>query len=590
MVPNTHIPKIMKPLPFAESLALPLNAITQKLAMLGQTGSGKTYAATKLAELMLEHGAQIIALDPVGVWYGLDVPASEGGKAFTIPVFGGLHGDMPLEPTGGALIARIIVEKRISAVVDVSQFIPAEQSRFAHDFINALFQLKKSKPSAVHLFVEECQEFIPQNIVGGSGGPDAKLLNVFTRLIKLGRNFGIGATLISQRPQEVNKKCLNQASAVFAFRMSGGHERKAMEEWTKEKGVSDNLGDVLPKLKTGSCRVWSPEWLKVADTFHVAPKITADVSSTPEFDGKARKGAKKLAPADMEMLCEQMAETIERAKADDPKELKAKIASLQIDLIQAKDDKFRLTPDPEAINKVYQEGYRVGQNSMLSHITSARKLLSTLAKLAEDHRPLLLEVQDVEKPLPKPKEIFEHPNPGTRYKVGVDMAAPVRPTNGAAMATDEKPGGGLRRMMIALAQRSPLSRAQVGVRAGLSAKSGSFGTYLGKGRSMGWIEGGGDALALTGAGINALGSYERLPAGRELYEYWLGKFGNSGKARILRVLFENYPKPLSRDKVGEIAKISSTSGSFGTYLGELRTLELVDGPGGALLASAEFFS
>ena len=49
-------------------LSLPLDVVTQKLAFIGRTGSGKTYAATKLAELLGEAGAQFIALDPVGKW------------------------------------------------------------------------------------------------------------------------------------------------------------------------------------------------------------------------------------------------------------------------------------------------------------------------------------------------------------------------------------------------------------------------------------------------------------------------------------------------------------------------------------------
>ncbi len=34
------------------------------------------------------------------------------------------------------------------------------------------------------------------------------MLHAFTRLVKIGRNFGIGVSLLSQRPQEVNKKVL----------------------------------------------------------------------------------------------------------------------------------------------------------------------------------------------------------------------------------------------------------------------------------------------------------------------------------------------------------------------------------------------
>jgi hypothetical protein len=65
----------MKTLRISDTLALPLDgasgspgAVTQKYSFLGRTGSGKTYAATKLAELMLEARAQVVALDPVGVW------------------------------------------------------------------------------------------------------------------------------------------------------------------------------------------------------------------------------------------------------------------------------------------------------------------------------------------------------------------------------------------------------------------------------------------------------------------------------------------------------------------------------------------
>src|SRR5262245_61023286 len=92
----------MNRLRIAEDLALPIEVVTEKLAFLGRTGSGKTYAAMKLAELMLEAGAQIVALDPVGAWHGLRI-----GANFNVYIFGGLRGDFPLEPTGGVLLADV---------------------------------------------------------------------------------------------------------------------------------------------------------------------------------------------------------------------------------------------------------------------------------------------------------------------------------------------------------------------------------------------------------------------------------------------------------------------------------------------------
>lgn len=147
---------------------------------------------------------------------------------------------------------------------------------------------------------------------------------------------------------------------------------------------------------------------------------------------------------------------------------------------------------------------------------------------------------------------------------------------------------GLRRMLIALAQRPQgLNRRQLGVRATLSSKSGTFDTYLSKARTNGWIDGTGD-LRITDAGLKALGSYTPLPEGRELLAHWLGDLGSSGAARMLRALADSYPKALTRSELGVAANLSDSSGTFDTYLSKLRTLELIEGRG-ELRASEELF-
>jgi hypothetical protein len=55
---------------------------------------------------------------------------------------------------------------------------------------------------------------------------------------------------------------------------------------------------------------------------------------------------------------------------------------------------------------------------------------------------------------------------------------------------------------------------------GYAASGGGFNNYLGALRSRGLIEGDGDRLMITEAGIRALGSWEPLPAGRALIDYW----------------------------------------------------------------------
>ena len=144
-------------------------------------------------------------------------------------------------------------------------------------------------------------------------------------------------------------------------------------------------------------------------------------------------------------------------------------------------------------------------------------------------------------------------------------------------------------MLIALAQKNGLSARQLGVRAGMSSSSGTFGTYLGRARSNGWIAGSRNRLEITEAGIAALGPYEPRPEGKELLGYWLGELKTSGASRMLLALAERYPKSMTAEELGDASGMSAGSGTFGTYLGKLRTLELVIGTRSDLRASEELF-
>src|SRR4051812_37988534 len=189
----------MTKLEISTTLALPVDAVTQAIAFLGRRRSGKTYAAMKLFELMYAAGAQAIALDGVGVWWGLRLGADGKSKGLDVPIFGGLHGDVPLEASAGALIADLVVDRGLSAVIDVSQFEhDTDRARFAKDFGKRFFFRKTSAPSAVHVFVEEAQEWVPQNPQKG----EEHMLHAYQRIVRLGGNYGIGMSLISQRPQD----------------------------------------------------------------------------------------------------------------------------------------------------------------------------------------------------------------------------------------------------------------------------------------------------------------------------------------------------------------------------------------------------
>lgn len=559
----------------AEHLALPIETVTEKLAFLGRTGSGKTYAAMKLAELMLEAGAQIVSLDPVGAWHGLRI-----GGPWNVYIFGGMRGDFPLEPTGGKLMADVVADRGISAVLDVSQFIRAEQVRFASDFIERFFQRKKAAPSAVHLFLEEAQEFCPQN----PGDREAHMLHHFERAWKLGRNFGIGGSLISQRPQELNKKALNQAGTLFVFNMTGPQERRAIADWTRQAGIDEDIESVLPTLKTGQPHVWSPTFLSISTTVQILPKLTADVSMTPKVGARTKE--QPLTPIDMQRLTADMAATIEKSKAEDPKELRKQILAYKQEILALKQEK----PAAATVERVEVSVLTEEDRKLLIASKTVFDQALGVVEFVQDHSRKLQSLYEKLAVGKWPGNVPSAPhlkakspmNPVPRVQSAVHSRAPQ---NGNA----ELGNSGLRRILIALAQY-PQGRSarQVGILAGLSSKSGSFNTYLSRGRSTGWLDGERGLLRITDYGLEALGAFEPLPQGQELLDYWIAELGDSGAARILRVLAKHYPRTLSKEEVGEAAGLSHSSGSFNTYLSKLRTLELIEGRG-ELKASETLF-
>jgi hypothetical protein len=560
----------MTSLRLSDALVLPLDAVTEKLGWLGRTGSGKTYGAQKLAEEMHHVGAQFVALDPVGKWWALRLGADGKTPAISVPVFGGLHGDVPLEYTAGKLMADVIIDRGISAVVDVSQFeSDAAKARFMADFGNRFFFRKKAAPSAVHLFLEEAQEFVPQN----PQRDEAVMLHAWTRIQKLGRNFGIGTSLLSQRPQEINKKVLNQTELLFVFQLTGPHERHAVADWISEKGVSEDIAAELPKLKQGCPHVWSPAWLQISKVVHIRAKETYDASSTPTVGRRA--DVKALAPIDLEKLRTDMAATIERAKAEDPRELRRQIADLRAAL--AKVQKAEPAPAaPQVVEvPVLRDGHLAQLEKAIADLDDVRDRMAQAQQVVVTELGLL---RDAVLKAARPGQSRGTPPPQLAPPIA-PMPWPARPivshhgrsqtiTKGA-----EDLGKGERIILTAVAQYPEgASREQLTVLTGY--RRSSRDTYLQRLSQQGLVSGNGRGdLVATVAGIAALGDdFTPLPTGPKLQSYWLNRL-TGGERTILETLIRAYPKAVDRERLSEATEYKRSSRD--TYLQRLTARRLV---------------
>src|SRR3989304_10546744 len=93
----------------SKDLALPLDAVTQTFGILAKKRRGKTYTASVMAEEMIKAKLPFAVLDPTGAWWGLRAAANGIDAGYPVVIIGGDHGDIPLEPTAGAIIADPVV-------------------------------------------------------------------------------------------------------------------------------------------------------------------------------------------------------------------------------------------------------------------------------------------------------------------------------------------------------------------------------------------------------------------------------------------------------------------------------------------------
>lgn len=614
----------MSKLRLADDLALPADeAVTQKYGFIGRSGSGKSYASMRLAELFLEHGGQIIALDWVGIWWSLRLAADGKRPGFEhVYIFGGEHADVDLRPESGALMADLVVDKHISVVLDVMHFRKAERTRFATAFAEQFFHRKKTARTACHLFIEEAQAYLPQMV----RGDEARMVGVFEDIGKVGRNYGIGTSLISQRPQAINKDVLNQVEVLLAFQTNGPQERKAIAGWTAENtDAGATMIQELPKLHVGNALVWSPQWLRVAKPVHITERITYDASSTPTQKAKAIR-PKTLAKADLEALGEQITATIEKAKAEDPKELRKELANVKAQLAKAQQVKPEsvkpnvtknvqvLTDADRELLKTVAEEFREFVEAIADKADTMLRSIAERAKAEIDRaagvwvenvdkrRALFLDRLNqtrIQKILAKLEGIsnisnshipYQTPQNNTGGRVAPRRpATPPRPTArvDATSTTDRLPPGEHATLTAALQYPTGLDRKRLSVLTGY--KRSSRDAYIARLTAKGFIETNGTFIFPTDAGQDALnGSFEPLPTGAELIEYWLQRLPEGEKATF-KVLVNVQGKEVAREQIDDVTGYKRSSRD--AYLTRLKARGLVEFAGrGTVRASAELFS
>jgi uncharacterized protein len=557
----------MSVLRISPDLTMPEDAVTQTFVFFGKRGSGKSNGGVVMAEEMAHIGASWVALDPVGHWWGLKAKG-DGSPGLEVLVFGGPHCDIPLEHTAGAVMADVVLDTRARIVLCTVEFSRAQRAQFVTDFCERLLQRELVERLPLHVFLEEADQFAPQRPF-----PDeARMLAAVDNLERRGRQGGVGVTLITQRSARINKDLTTQAEVLVAFRTLGPQDRDAIDDWIKYHEAGSRRQEVLEtlsKLAAGESWIWSPEWLELFARVQWRRRETFDAAETPKLGAKAIKP--HLAKVDLDQIRDRMAATIERAKKDDPKELRKEIGRLKREL------ESKSVPPEKVVERIEVPVITDEQWKRLDDFTrrledEAFKIGSALGGAlrpgeaggqirAAGHRPPVL--------------VGDGPMPRQQIPT---LAAPKSPSNGAVTGPQQHILDALARLETI---RVPMpAKAQVALFAGASPRSSSFVNNLGALRSAGLIQypqPGRVSLTHAGAGMTETVVPGGAPTVLELHRQ-VERLVSGPQWRILEVLILTYPEALAKETVAEKSGASPRSSSFVNNLGALRSLGFIDYP------------
>lgn len=562
-------------------LELNLADLVAKCALVqGVRGSGKSYLVRVIVEQTIPE-VQTIILDPEGEFVSL--------REKLAILIAGPNGDVPCEVRSAKLFARRVAELGLSAVLDMSELSIDEQKQYVETFLTAIHNLPKSLWRPRLIVLDEAHVYCPESGKGKSVAREA-----VTRLMSQGRKRGCGAILVTQRLSKLNKDAAGEAANLFICETSPIDVVSAQ----KLLGITAQQGAELTTLERGTCfaagkglnrRGVTRVHVRKAQTTHPEPgtrykmtplpppavvkKALAELKDLPP--SKEQEEAATLAAAQKKIM-DLQAEL--RRSVRPPGIVKAThgVSEEQVErMVQAAVEKERVAHRKaiKEIGKKFQ-GFCDAVDKLSTTITTQSKAVESAASRVADslREPTTAVAEPIRIHVPSAPVRFPQEPKSTRSH-----------SNGSS-------DGGIRRIAIALATESPLSRTDLAILSRLVPSSGTFATYLGRLRQQGLLVGQGGQFAITPEGLSWLGPFEPCPSsGPDLVSAWADEIGGGGLGRIFAALADAGEGGLDRTALASAADLEASSGTFATYLGRLRRKGILNGKSWPLSLAPVFF-
>ena len=541
--------------------------IEGRLLFQANSGGGKSYALRKFCEIT--HGkVQQIILDVEGEF------ASLREKFDYILV--GKDGDIPINIRASDLLARRLLELNTSAIIDLYELKHHERKRFVKLFLDSLVNSPKELWHPCLVIIDECHIFAPEKSSG-----EAESLDSVKDLATRGRKRGFALVAATQRLSKLSKDVVAELNTKLIGRSSLDVD---MKRAAFELGFTDKR-DILSLRSMNKGEFYAFGSALTTEVTKI--KIDKVVTTHPEA-GKTYK-ITRSAPAEkvkrvLEKLKDLPVEAEEELKSRD--DLKRKIIELNREIITLKHIKPVEQVDKNTLNKYYEKGFndaiqKTNQRlpTILDHINTEIRIISNLKKQIEPDLKKTLEslsyIQGTVESLKTNKII--------QTKIDIKPPEPIQPVQldrqfRVDIQTDNEIGAGPMKILNAIAQFDPkeISIYQAGTFAGYSVGSGTWTNYISLLRKNYLINKTGKMLSLTDQGREKTRDITPLPTdSNSLLNIWKQKLP-AGPAKILQVLFDEYPNAIDRTELAQRSGYAYGSGTWTNYISILRRNHLIE--------------
>lgn len=535
-----------------------------RLLIQANSGGGKSFLLRRLAEQFFGK-IPVIIIDPEGEFATL---REKFGYVLV-----GKGGETPADPRSAGLLAQKLLELRASAVCDLYEMKASERHRWVRLFLESLIDAPKKLWHPTLVIVDESHAYCPEKGAGESEASDA-IIALATR----GRKRGFTPIFATQRLGKLRKDAAAELLNVLIGQTFVDIDRKRAADCLGVTGQDvKEFFNQIKVLKPGQFyalgRAIALERtlfsVGTIQTTHPEPGSSRHSAEPPPPPEKVKALLPKL--ADLPKAAEEQAKTVAELKQE------IRLLKGQIRTQPAITAPPVRIVDQDTINKAVGKAAKDYEMQIWANQVTAIKLRDGIRDLGKR----TAELSKIEIPTYK---TMKQP---VQYKDGEWRDRPMQEPrlSRKAVATrievtygtngDESLGKCEVAILATLAQHGECNIGRLALLSGYR-KSGGFKNSISKLRGLGYLDGPNTGvMRITEIG-SRIGTFDALPTGRDLFEYWLNSPRMGVCEREIMKMLDGRRDGSTMEEIAENAGYA-LSGGFKNSLSRLRTAGVIVG-------------